>query len=94
MHELPRGVVLVEEGFTVPNELLTPTGKLCRRKIAAKYEKEISAVLDQIDMMKTDPVASLGIKANGNNRTIKELINGVLEREKDAPISPGTPSLE
>lgn len=89
MHELPRGVVLVEQSFTIENELLTPSGKLCRRKIAAKYEKEINATLDRIDMTKADPLVSLGIKAKTKNKTIKQLINGVLERDEDAPISSG-----
>jgi hypothetical protein len=90
MHELPRGVVLVQENFSQENELLTPTGKLCRRKIAQKYDKEINSVLKSVDLKKADPISSLGLVAQSKGRSIKQLINNVLERDENADISPGT----
>jgi len=92
MHELPRVVILIDEAFTVENELLTPTGKFCRRKIYQKFEKQIQQSIQGIDMNKADPIVALGIDKTLVPKSIKQLINAVLERDENAKFDIGDPS--
>ena len=42
--EVPRGIILEAEGWTVENGLQTPTYKLKRPQLQTKYEAAISAM--------------------------------------------------
>jgi len=43
-HERPKRILLVADSFTVANGLLTPTLKIRRREIAARYAERIEAL--------------------------------------------------
>ncbi|KAJ3343941.1 Long-chain-fatty-acid--CoA ligase 1 [Gonapodya sp. JEL0774] len=46
--EQAKGIVLFAEGFTEENELLTPTSKLRRHRVRAKFEKELHMVYELV----------------------------------------------
>ena len=43
-YERPKNVLVVSEDFTVQNGLLTPSLKVKRRAVVAKYEKALAAL--------------------------------------------------
>ena len=43
-YERPEKFVLVSEDFTVDNGMLTPTLKVKRRSVLARYEKQLEAL--------------------------------------------------
>ena len=43
-YEKPKDFVVVAEDFTTDNGMLTPTLKLKRRNVLAKYEQELDAL--------------------------------------------------
>jgi len=43
-YERPQKFVLVSEDFTTDNGMLTPTLKLKRRSVLARYEKQLEAL--------------------------------------------------
>lgn len=89
MHEIPRGIVIVDIPFTVENELLTPTGKLCRRKLVKKFQKEIDAVVSTIDLSVKDPLKSLKIDPSVIPKSMLQLVNEVLNRDPSQPLTQG-----
>lgn len=50
-HEKVRKVVLIAEPFTLENNLLTPTLKLKRKEVSKRYEAEIDAVYNALNMV-------------------------------------------
>lgn len=45
-HEQIKGMLIVNEDWTVENELITPTLKLRRQKVEQRYEQELASIFD------------------------------------------------
>lgn len=50
-HEKVRRFILLKEPFTIENGLMTPTLKVKRKAILEKYEKEIDAIYNELNMV-------------------------------------------
>lgn len=88
IHEIPRRVIFADESFEIENGLATPNGKLRRQAIAKKYSTEIQEALDQLDLSKFDPLSKFSVTKTPQ-KSIKALINEVLERDPSADINEG-----
>lgn len=89
-HEIPRGVIVAIQPFSVENDQLTPTGKLCRRKIELSYLDQIQPLLEELASSNGDPLTRLGLVFPRNLPSIQGLVNQVLQRDVDTPLNSGT----